>query len=292
MEWLLHTVGPPQWKLYAENRIQWRQAAPAFLENARHQLDGSSHTRPKKDYRQRAEHKQGERELWKLSDRMAKINQVRVGTVSKLRWPSVRIYGDCRPLTKTMAGIWRSGENKCTGVIRETTAWWSRVFKVPWTGQTPFKDIRRHKNKEADRLANKGADGETGFWVNQSLWFDIYRRAGAKPKGGTRTGDPPFEDPSKTKEGRGEGSIRIFFDGSFRKSAGTSGYGTFAEYFPSGGGKPQKLFEKFGPTDAVQSYEAESQAAGEGVFVLAKMLVDAVGGAMDIMDIRLFPRGA
>jgi hypothetical protein len=159
MEWLLHTAGPPEWKLYAKNRLQWRQAAPAFLENARHQLDGSSNTRPKRDYRQRVEHRQGEKELWKLSDRMGKINQVRVGTLSKLRWPSVRIYGDCRPLTKTMAGIWRSGGNKCTGVIRETTSWWSRVFKVPWTGQTPFKDIRRNKNKEADRLANKGADG-------------------------------------------------------------------------------------------------------------------------------------
>ena len=47
----------------------------------------------------------------------------------------------------------------------------------------PFKDIRRKKNKEADRLANKGADGQSGLWINQKLWFEIYRRAGAKRGG-------------------------------------------------------------------------------------------------------------
>ena len=82
------------------------------------------------------------------------------------------------------------------------------------------------------------------------------------------------------------GAIRMYFDGSYRKSTKASGYGTFATYVSSDGGQPQRLFEKYGPTDAEQSYEAESQAAGECVFVFAKMLVDAVGGAMDIMDIR------
>jgi ribonuclease HI len=278
MEWLLHKAGPPQWKLYANNRVQWRQASAAFLANARHELDGSGHRRPKREYRQRVEGIQGEKELWKLSDRLEKVCQTRVRSISQLVWPTVRIYGDCRPLSKTMAGRWRRGDNRATGVIRETAAWWQRVFKVAWTGQDPFKDIRRKKNKEADKLANKGADGQAGFWIDQKLWLQIYRRAGAgkQEKAGQREGCSWREGA----EGKA-GNIRLFFDGAFRSSTGSSGYGSFADFIPKVGPR-RRLFEKYGPTDAKDSYEAESQAAGEGVLVFAKMLVDAVGGAMDI----------